>query len=172
MKSINEKERNSTFLRFLLFYLLTTGVIVLGIFWGYRVPFRQNDALKQQVAAYEKEKIFNKNFFANFFSVKNQIDTLNKPGVPVDFMEGQIDQKLALLNKQAATDSADNKDLYTTLIKMQYDIKDDKKTIRNSSNKDATVQQYMQDNATLKQSLKEWQDAYNNLKIQMLSAQR
>jgi hypothetical protein len=173
MKPLNTQERKKPFLRFLLFYIITTLLLVVVLLFGLQVPFRQNDLLQERINQSEKQQAFYDNFFVKLKQVSTELDSVNTPGVPVEFLEGQIDQKLSQLTKIVAeSDSSINKKALQDIVKSYYDIKDDKRTIRNSSSKDAVVQQYMQDNATLKQSLKEWQDAYNALKLQMMATQR
>ncbi len=173
MKPLNTQERKKPFLRFLLFYIITTLLLVVVLLFGLQVPFRQNDLLQERINQSEKQQAFYDNFFVKLKQVSTELDSVNNPGVPVEFLESQIDQKLSQLTKIVAeSDSSINKKALQDIVKSYYDIKDDKRTIRNSSSKDAVVQQYMQDNATLKQSLKEWQDAYNALKLQMMATQR
>lgn len=173
MKPLNSPERKKPFLRFLLFYGITTLLLLAVLLFGLQVPFRQNDLLQERINSYEKQQAFYNHFFVKLKEVNTSLDSVNTPGVPVEFLESQIDQKLSQLTKIVAeSDSTVNKKALQDLVKTYYDIKDDKRTIRNSSSKDAVVQQYMQDNATLKQSLKEWQDAYNALKLQMMAPQR
>jgi hypothetical protein len=173
MKPLNTEERKKPFLYFLLFFFITAFTIFMVLFFGSRVPFKQNDALQDQLAKFENERAFTYSFLSKLKEVTKELDSVNRPGVPVEFLESQIDQKLSLLTKAIGNaDSSIDKNAYQDVVKTFYDMKDDKKTIRNSSSKDLLVQQYMQDNTTLKQSLKEWQDAYNSLKLQMMATQR
>ena len=46
---LNNKERNEAFLKFLLFFIITIVLVVLAIFFDFKLPVRENKALREKV---------------------------------------------------------------------------------------------------------------------------
>ena len=42
MKPQNAKERNIAFIKYILLFIVTTGLIILAVFFGYRLPIKEN----------------------------------------------------------------------------------------------------------------------------------
>lgn len=81
MKPLNTPERKKAFLNFILFYTITTLLIVLAVYFGMRVPFKQNDRLNAQLSVYEKEKEFAITFSKGASEAKAMLDSINRSGV-------------------------------------------------------------------------------------------
>ena len=55
MKPLNQSERRKAFGSFLLFFLITIAVVVIAVFSSMQVPFKDNQKLKKEKAANDKE---------------------------------------------------------------------------------------------------------------------
>src|SRR5687768_18381818 len=128
----NSAERRRAFLRFLLFYIITTALIVGAAFFGIYVPFKQNQQLQDQLNVVQREKEFDKQFFTLMQETKSLLDTVNSAGPSIDVIEGRIAQKIqemdAILNK----DSISGKRIYSQVVQYFTDAKNDKKTLRST----------------------------------------
>lgn len=153
----NSGERRKAFSRFLLLYIITTGIIVAAVYFGIQVPFQQNRKLQEQLANIEKERAFGRTFFTQLAEAKGLLDSVNRPGVQAELVDGQIDSKLQLLTAMVDKDSVSEKRLYQEIIKTYFEIKDDKKRIRASGDQDAQA-------AEFESQLAQWKAKYDDCK--------
>ena len=157
MKSLNATARKKAFSRFLILYLITTALIIGGIYFGIQVPFQQNNKLQEQLANIQKERDFGQGFFTQLSQVKGLLDSVNKPGVQSELIDGQIDSRLQQLTARVDKDSLSEKRLYQEIIKTYFEIKDDKKRIRAAGDKDAEA-------AEFEAQLAQWKSKYDDCK--------
>ncbi len=168
MKPINAQERRKTFQRFLLFFILTMAVIMATIFFGIRIPYKENSKLQEQLAMAEKENQFRNDFARSMAETQSLLDTVNLDAAKSGLIDGRITQKIqemdALLNKN----EVGSKNLYSQIIKSMNNTQSDKKGLRAAGNKDSVVAMYNAQIQELKNSLTKWQDSYRQLETQNL----
>lgn len=75
MKPSNQAERSSAFVNFLLLFSVTIALVVAVIFFSIKVPFRQNEQLRQRMADMQNEREFSDAFTG---VLKEAVDELNK----------------------------------------------------------------------------------------------
>ena len=172
MRPLNAPERRKAFLNFLLFYLLTTGLIVTAVFFGMRVPFKQNQRLNDQIALFEKEKAFSETFSTRATEIKSLLDSVNRAGVQAELVDGTISGKLNQLNNMVDNGETSVKKPYQDVIQNYADLQAAKKQLRDASNKDANLGQYMQQIEMLKSDLNQSRSEANALRLQIMSMQR
>ena len=172
MQPQNVKERKSAFSRFLILYIITTAIIICAVYFGMLVPFQQNKKLKEQMAIIEKERDFGQLFFTQLRSAKGLLDSVNKPGVQAELIDGQIDSKLQQLTAMVDKDSVSSKQLYQELIKTYFEIKDDKKRIRAGGDRDAQAAEFEAQLAQWKTKYDDCKNTYTQLLTQYNSMQR
>lgn len=152
MKPQNTSERKKAFLSFLAFYVLTTLILLGAVFFGMRVPYAQNDRLTSQVDTYEKERHFAETFSQKSNDVKNMLDSINKAGVQAELLDGKISENLKSMNNMI-DDKTSTKKLYQDMVQGLADLQVAKKQLRDASDKDANLSQYMQQIESLKSDL-------------------
>lgn len=157
MNPQNSPERRKAFSRFLILYIITTAIVVSAVYFGVQVPFQQNKKLQEQLANIEKERDFGRAFFTRLSQAKNLLDSVNKPGVQAELIDGQIDSRLQQLTAMVDKDSVSEKRLYQEIIKTYFEIKDDKKRIRAGGDKDAQA-------AEFETQLAQWKAKYDDCK--------
>jgi len=54
---LNHKERNRAFLKFLFFFIISVWLIVGAIYFDMRIPYKENDVLREQVTRYRNQTI-------------------------------------------------------------------------------------------------------------------
>ena len=59
----NAAERSKYLTRFILFYIISVLAIVSAVFFGLRVPFKQNKQLNAQLKLAQQESDFDRNFY-------------------------------------------------------------------------------------------------------------
>lgn len=171
MKPQNTQERKKSFLTFLGFYAITTIILLAAVFFGMRVPYAQNNRLQSQVDVYEKERDFAETFSLKSNDVKGMLDSINKGGVQAELLDGKISETLRSMNNMI-NDSTSTKKLYQDMVQGLADLQMAKKQLRDASGKDANLSEYMKQIETLKSDLNQARTDANNLRLQLMSAQR
>ena len=171
MKPKNSPERRKAFIRFVIFYIISTALIITAVFFGLQVPFKENKQLQSQLETVYKERDFDRKFFELMSETRKMLDTVNSAGTKTEFVEGRIDRKIqemdAILNK----DSISGKKIYSELVLIFNEAKNDKKLIRLASDKDATVKLLDEQIKQLKQNLEGWRTEYDKQQIQLMQLQ-
>jgi small-conductance mechanosensitive channel len=169
MKPLNTADRKKAFLTFLLFYIVSTLIIVITVYFGMRVPFKQNNRLKEQIAVLEREKEFSQDFAIKASEVRTQLDSVNRPGVQAAFVEGSIDENLKQLHQMVSSDSIAAKTLYQDMIQIANNLKEAKKQIRDAAGKDENLKQNLDQIETLRRDLNDCKTQYQ---LMLISQQR
>lgn len=101
MKPLNRIERTHAFLRFLLLFLITVGVIVAVVFFSIEVPWKENDQLRQRMTRIKEEADAAEAFNT---TVRETVDELNKfetrQDQPPLFIRQQVNVFIEKLNRQ------------------------------------------------------------------------
>ncbi|WP_346237419.1 type VI secretion system TssO [Niabella insulamsoli] len=167
MKPVNSKERSVAFQRFLLFFILTLAVIVVTIFSGIQIPYKENSKLRAQIAVADSEQVFRNEFLANLRQAQSLLDTVNQSAAASGLIDGRITQKIQELDAMyAKTPDVNNKDLYGQIIKGLNNARSDKAALRAAGNKDSVVAMYNKQIQDLNNSLTKWQESYRQLEMQ------
>ena len=118
MKPKNSKERTSSFLKYIVIFILTVGTIVAAVFFDFQISDKENQVLKEQAMLVKEELKFQAEFANEMEVVSLMIDSLTAPGATVAFDNAEIGNKLSdLQNSIPRKDSTANYDLYDKIIK-------------------------------------------------------
>lgn len=166
MRPINTQERRKSFQRFLLFFIITVAIMATTLFFGIKIPYAENDKIREQLTQMENENHFRDNFSSGMAETLALLDTVNLDAAKSGLIDGRITQKLqdldAMVNKQELT----SKTIYTQIIKALGDAQTDKRGLRAASNKDSVVALYNSQVQELKNQISKWQESYNQLRMQ------
>ncbi|MFT4204254.1 MAG: type VI secretion system TssO [Chitinophagaceae bacterium] len=157
MKSLNASQRENALWQFFLFFLLSTGFIVATVVMGMQVPFRQNDLLKKHLAMYQRQRLFMDTFSARMIDTQNLLDSVNRPGVQAELIDGQIADNLRTMNSMIVADSTIPKAVYTSIVGNFANLKDAKQQLRSAGNNDQTINTLKQQLATYQSQLQQAQ---------------
>lgn len=113
MKPINQQERNKAFWRFLMFFVITVGVMLATVLFSANVPFVENEKMKAKMKVADDEKDFLAAFENDIQQTINllySLDTLRNPS-PADVeieaklteMYGRIQKKDTLSARNLCT---------------------------------------------------------------------
>ncbi|MBC7418338.1 MAG: hypothetical protein H7325_09305, partial [Pedobacter sp.] len=94
MDPLNQQERRKAFVNFLIFFSITAALIIAAVLFSVEVPFKQNEQLRVQINAAEKERDFIARFFKYMDSTNNLLSSLDNKEVKVDFIDGKITERL------------------------------------------------------------------------------
>ncbi len=169
MKPINTAERSSAFLYFLILFIITTSLVVLTVFFGMQVPFKQNDKLQHQLGMYQNEKSFAESFSTKMTDTKILLDSINRAGTQADLVNGQISSNLVDLNAMIEKDTSGVKKIYQDIVHNLLDLQTAKAQLRDAGNKDAAVGQYLQQIEDLRSQLNSKTQEADALRLQLIS---
>jgi len=115
---LNAKERNSTFWKFLAFFLLSSIMVVSAAYFNTRIPKKDNARLREKVSAYQTQAMAQERFVQNMEQARNLIDSLGRPGSNTSYLNQQIAAKIRELNQLQYKDSS----MYSRLNKSVLDL--------------------------------------------------
>jgi hypothetical protein len=95
---LNSKDRNQAFLKFVALFLVTVTVVVLAVYFDYRLPVRENRALLDEVSLQRQQDADQAKFAAKMQEVIVLLDSMDKPGVNAEQLDLQLGGKLTDLN--------------------------------------------------------------------------
>jgi hypothetical protein len=91
---LNSKERNEAFLKFLLFFLVTVILIVLAVFFNYRLPRSENKVLQEEVNIERQQEAVQSKFVTKMTEAITLLDSMDKGTVNVEQINSQLSGKL------------------------------------------------------------------------------
>jgi hypothetical protein len=143
MKPKNVKERKSSFIKFLLLFILTTTTIMVAVFFNFRVPQKENALLKERAKNMEREMQFQKTFASEIDGIKSMIDSLDIPGQNVSFINNLIGSKLADVQTTIPReDSTYRYNMYLGVIETLVDLQKAKKELHGLADAKSKIEEY------------------------------
>ena len=143
MKPKNLKERNKSFLKFLLLFVVTVLTVVAAVFFTYRVPVEENKVLKHQSFAFNEELKFQDIFSKKTNETQKLIDSLDKPGTNRKYINELISKNLADLQGAIPGKKSDyNHDMYFNIVDMMVDTQTDKGRLSKLKGAEETIEDY------------------------------
>ncbi|RAV29770.1 type VI secretion system TssO [Sinomicrobium soli] len=162
MEILNKRERISAFLLFLLMLVITVGVLIFAVFFNYQLPWKENEALKQ-----ENDRIMNEYYYQDTFSAKldeltASIDSLDRAEDGFQFLEQTINLELAKLKEGVPVD----KEAYKQTL-MYDNVILNLKGFVNAKRKLQLLRTSEEEINDLKAQISDYEDIINDLKKQL-----
>lgn len=146
MQALNKRERNIALFRFLLLFVITTGIVVTAVYFDFRVPLAENKLLKRQGERSQKELAFQSEFSGRVAEVKTTIDSINNTGSNVFYLDQLISNKLAVIKESIPVkDSLTQRRLYDYVIHNLLSLQEAKRELRTLKDAELAMQS-MRDN--------------------------
>jgi hypothetical protein len=95
---LNSKDRTQAFLKFLLLFVVTVVLVVVAVYFDYRLPVRENKVLLDEVTLQRQQDVDQAKFAAQMQEVTALLDSMDKPGANMGQLEQQLNGKLNDLN--------------------------------------------------------------------------
>lgn len=162
----NIQERKKAFGRFILFFTLTILTLGTAVFFGIRLPYVENNKLREQLAIVDSENVFRDNFLSQMLQAQSLLDTINKVPASSGLLEGRITQNIQSLDAMINTSNNSSKTIYVQIVKALNLSQSDKAALRAAGNKDSVVSMYNSKIGELNTALTKWQDAYKQLEME------
>ncbi|MBC9798006.1 type VI secretion system TssO [Sinomicrobium weinanense] len=162
MEILNRKERVSAFLLFLLMLVITVGVLIFAVFFNYKLPWRENEALKQENDRIMNEFRYQEKFSSKIDELTASIDSLNRAGDGFQFLEQTINLELAKLKEGIPADKETYKNtlLYNNVILNLNDLVKSKRRLQ-------LLQQSEKQIDELEKQIEDYEEIINQLKKQL-----
>ena len=116
--TINHRERNTAFWKFLGFFLLSTIMIVGAVYFNTRIPSKDNAIMREQISSYKIQAQAQEKFVKSMDEAKGLIDSLNRPGANLVYLNQVIAAKIRELAQLQYKDSS----MYSRLNKSVLDV--------------------------------------------------
>lgn len=164
MQPLNNKERNSAFWGFVLFFSLVSTVITLTVYFNLLVPKQFLSELK------EKEKEFNainskqKSIMAQIDSINAEFKLYNSPNPNLSFLQNDISRKNIALESSLGTESPTNRlffrivNNYKAMLIIKHDLGESE---MNFNKVKSDLNNCQRDNTAIEKELKEKSEKNN-----------
>jgi hypothetical protein len=124
---LNNQERTQAFLKFLLFFLLTIVLVVMAVFFNYRLPSKENKLLSDEVDIQRQQETNQQKFITKMDEINLLMDSLEKHPNGFDQLSILIDSKIVELQVLGQNDNTAygkmNKAIDNNLSKLLTDRK-------------------------------------------------
>ena len=156
MKPKNSKERRNSFLKFLGLFLATVSMVVIAVYFNFRVPAKENELLREQAKLVKSEMEFQNGFFNEMQNIKGMIDSLDVPGQNTAYQKSLISAKLVDLQKTIPTkDSTYLYDMHTSIVDLYVELQSAKDKLHALRDAEGTIEEYKEALDKCNQYLKE-----------------
>jgi hypothetical protein len=156
MRSLNQAERQSAFLKFLVFFAITFILIIITAFFSAQVPLKENKQLKAEQLEMDNEKDFLASFENNVQQITNllySLDTIKNYNSTDVAIDSRIDDLYKQI--QIKKDTVSVRNLCMLVLDNLSNYHKAKQDLRNRDNSDATIQQ-------LNEKVTEWRKAWTD----------
>jgi Type VI secretion system, TssO len=146
MAPSNQAERRKAFSNFLLFFIITVGVIITTVLFSFQVPFKENAKLRNEKELRDNEKAALMSFEHNLQEALNMLDTIDRASNPY-VVQGLIENRLSAMSGIAIRDSAWSRSIMEKVVRSLYSLKAARENLSSlnkntakSENKDEEIQ--------------------------------
>ena len=162
MEANNQSQRTKAFFNFLVFFILTVGVVVMALLFSFRVPFKENYQLRAERDSVDKQKIALGSFNVKMQETINLLDSVNMPGKKWYLIDGEIKRRINEMTAIADAAPVGIKDLLIGVVIAMTNLQNAKEQFRNinastanSEDKDEVIEQLQKDLDDCKNKLRE-----------------
>ncbi len=168
MKPLNNQIRWKGFLLFLLFYLLTTGLLILGVFLYYQVPVEENNMLRSELIYHGKRWEQQQQFSEGLGKVKQELATVNDPGQNSSYVDQLIAATLAgMRNHISPQESGFN--FYDDIVQCCLSLQQSKQQLRECRDAQQTIMTLRMEVSQLQQQLDGKSRELENCRLLMMT---
>ena len=130
MKPLNQQERNSNFIRYILALAVTFGLFGMLFFTGSHLPQKELEVLRSQNAEYKAAMSRQTKMVALMDSIQANLDVLDKPSANAAFSEAEVNNLMVQM-RNSITDSTGMNEVYKKVVSTYQKMMQDKSVIRN-----------------------------------------
>jgi hypothetical protein len=138
---INANERRNAFWQYLIFFLLTVGLIVTAIFFNFHLPKEVNRVLRTEVTIQRQETLQQEEFVSVMREAKLLLDSLEKPGTNEGLIIGKLEEKIKELSNIQLNEGSLNGQTNKALVNMFWDLSQARKALKTLGEKTIKISQ-------------------------------
>ena len=159
MKPKNRKERTNSFLKFLAIFIVTVSMIVVAVYFNFKIPEKENKLLREQAKVIDKEMEYQSNFFAEMRILKEMIDSLDVPGQNMSYQNSLISTQIVDLQKNIPPKGSSHVyDMHMAIIQLYVELQTATDKLHSLRDAEGTIAEY--------------KEAYENCKEDLIEADR
>jgi hypothetical protein len=163
LQVLNAKERNQAFLKFFLFFVVTLFLVIIAIYFDFRLPVRENKMLQEEIDQQRQADFNQGKFVTTMQEAAVLIDSLDKAGPNIAQINLQLNQKLIDLNALQQKDNSLYGKMDRTIVDKFVNLMDAKtklQSLAESQNKISRMEADLNETKTLLQTCQQDLDAY------------
>lgn len=140
MTPINQTERRKAFWNFLLFFVITVGIVITALAFSFQVPLKENKKLRREAHIAMNEKLFLQEFEGKIQETMNYLDSVNLNKNPFKY-DNLINNNIAVMTSMTNNDAIVSvKKMAEMIIDNLRNLQDAKAKIRVYNNNDAELE--------------------------------
>ena len=116
--TVNHKERDIAFWKFLGFFVLTTLMVIGAVYFNTRIPVKDNTMMREQISSFRTQAMAQEKFVKSMDDAKVLIDSLDKPGANTLYLNQLIAARIRELAQLQYKDSS----MFSRLNKNVLDV--------------------------------------------------
>lgn len=127
--------------------MVTVSIIVVAIFFDFKtMPFKENEVLRSQAAAIEKENRFQEGFSQDLKDLRAMIDSLDIPGQNRAFVNSMLSSQIVKLKEKIPVkDSTYRYEMYNNVIWSFAEIQKLKEQVASYSDVESRLSEYKEE---------------------------
>jgi hypothetical protein len=139
---INSQERTQAYFKFLLFFLITVGVVVLAVFFDFYMPSKENKLLKDEVYVQRRQEANQQKFVDKMMRAVSLIDSMDKSTKDALQLRPQVEALIQDMTILKENSGALYGQLNNVVVKQMNDLLYQKKL---TSSMDERINKYKED---------------------------
>jgi hypothetical protein len=133
LRVLNARERNEAFLQFIVFFVLTTGLVVGAVYFDFRLPLTEIKHLREEVSAQEVQSQNQVRFVAKMEEAKLYLDSLNKTPASAKMLEFQLNDIIKQLTQLQQKDESVYGRMNATIVETFIELQQDRLSLINAN---------------------------------------
>jgi len=154
MEALNKKERRKAFWMFFAFFSVTILFVTGAVYMNVQIPVEENKVLRSKHEQINSEFDFQADFAKNIREIKATLDSINRSGQNVMYLEQVVSTKLAGVKESIPeTDSLRQHKLYDYVIQSMLALQEAKRKVRDLKASQDLIGEYQQNIERYKEAL-------------------
>src|ERR1700741_40770 len=163
MTPLNQAERRKTFWNFLLFFVITVGVILASVLFSFNVPIKEAEKLRKESEAIKNERPFIDEFEAKMLETMNLLDSVNLAVNPYR-IDSRISGNLTTMTEINSKDINSLKTMFARIIENLNTLQSTKAQLRSVFANAEEIAKKDREITELKQELRQREESIMQLR--------
>jgi hypothetical protein len=139
LRVLNARERNEAFLQFIVFFVLTTALVVGAIYFDYRLPLTEIKHLREEVSVQEAQSQNQVRFVAKMEEAKLYLDSLSKTPSSAKMLELQLNDVIKELTQLQQKDESVYGKMNATIVETFIELQQDRLSLISANREERNI---------------------------------